>query len=384
MKSIIRLGSLLAAILLICGCLVYVPYDRSPYEPRYRPRSSELDISYFYDYLSPYGIWVYHPPYGYVWIPGGMSRGWRPYTYGRWIWTNYGWTWISSYEWGWIPFHYGRWGWSPELGWFWVPDTIWGPAWVIWRWGDFYLGWAPLPPRVPLVPGVGIISLPFELPGYYWIFIDGQYFMSPYLYRYVIPYERNITIINYTVIKTNIYVRNNVIINEGIDIDRIRRVTREEVVKYDIRDARRPGQAQFEREGVFLYKPNFIQKEGARPRSFLSSEEAREKIRQGEIPQAERRFRQLDEEKRLRETQNQERQILERTQEKDMSELRKKYEEDKNRAPDASKRKEIEKEQRQRTEELRKRHDEEKKELEQRQKQEEEQVQKKKKRKDVL
>lgn len=28
-----------------------------------------------------------------------------------------------------------------------MPDTEWGPAWVVWRMGDDYCGWAPLPPR---------------------------------------------------------------------------------------------------------------------------------------------------------------------------------------------------------------------------------------------
>jgi hypothetical protein len=32
------------------------------------------------------------------------------------------------------------------LGWVWVPGTRWAPAWVSWRSGDGYYGWAPLPP----------------------------------------------------------------------------------------------------------------------------------------------------------------------------------------------------------------------------------------------
>ena len=31
-------------------------------------------------------------------------------------------------------------------GWCWVPGYTWGPAWVSWRYGDGYCGWAPLPP----------------------------------------------------------------------------------------------------------------------------------------------------------------------------------------------------------------------------------------------
>ena len=31
-------------------------------------------------------------------------------------------------------------------GWVWVPGYTWAPAWVSWRYGDGYAGWAPLPP----------------------------------------------------------------------------------------------------------------------------------------------------------------------------------------------------------------------------------------------
>jgi hypothetical protein len=33
-----------------------------------------------------------------------------------------------------------------DLGWVWVPGREWGPAWVDWRRGTRYFGWAPLPP----------------------------------------------------------------------------------------------------------------------------------------------------------------------------------------------------------------------------------------------
>jgi len=61
--------------------------------------------------------------------------------------TEFGWTWVSDYSWGWAPFHYGRWIVIVGHGWCWVPGTIWGPAWVAWRAGDGFVGWAPLPPR---------------------------------------------------------------------------------------------------------------------------------------------------------------------------------------------------------------------------------------------
>lgn len=95
--------------------------------------------------LDSYGDWAYVPPYGNVWVPGGIDPYWRPYYNGRWIWlSSCGWTWLPYEPWGWATFHFGRWHWSLGLGWYWIPTTVWGPGWVSWYWGYDYLGWAPL------------------------------------------------------------------------------------------------------------------------------------------------------------------------------------------------------------------------------------------------
>jgi len=111
--------------------------------------------------LAPYGAWVDDPAYGRIWVPSAAQVGddFTPYaTNGDWLDTEYGWTWSSGWSWGWAPFHYGRWVGS-EHGWAWVPGTLWGPAWVSWRAGGGYVGWAPLPPRgVSLASPIGVHS----------------------------------------------------------------------------------------------------------------------------------------------------------------------------------------------------------------------------------
>ena len=95
--------------------------------------------------LSTYGNWVYLRPYGYVWVPYGLTPDWRPYYYGRWLWYPLcGWCWHPYEPWGWAAFHYGRWHWDVGLGWYWIPTRYWGPSWVHWYWGYDYYGWAPL------------------------------------------------------------------------------------------------------------------------------------------------------------------------------------------------------------------------------------------------
>ena len=108
--------------------------------------------------LAPYGGWDYDSSYGYVWSPSVsiVGGGFSPYaTGGHWALTEYGWTWVSDWNWGWAPFHYGRW--ITRAGrWSWVPGSMWGPAWVSWRSGGGYVGWSPLPPRgVRLAGGYG-------------------------------------------------------------------------------------------------------------------------------------------------------------------------------------------------------------------------------------
>jgi hypothetical protein len=100
--------------------------------------------------LGPHGTWIDDDVYGRIWQPSAEEVGddFSPYaTGGRWALTEYGWTWNSDWAWGWAPFHYGRWLALADRGWCWMPGTLWGPAWVSWRAGGGYVGWAPLPPR---------------------------------------------------------------------------------------------------------------------------------------------------------------------------------------------------------------------------------------------
>src|SRR6185436_2559614 len=69
----------------------------------------------YFNQLDAYGIWVDIPPYGVVWQPDPQMVGpdFYPYgTQGRWVHTQYGWTFDSNFPWGRITFHYGRWVWA--------------------------------------------------------------------------------------------------------------------------------------------------------------------------------------------------------------------------------------------------------------------------------
>jgi len=82
--------TVILSLIFITSCTIYLPYyDEFPPEERY-DYYGELDTGIFYDHLSPFGTWIYYSPYGYVWIPYSPAYGWRPYTRGHWVWTDYG------------------------------------------------------------------------------------------------------------------------------------------------------------------------------------------------------------------------------------------------------------------------------------------------------
>jgi hypothetical protein len=116
--------------------------------------------------LADYGDWVYSDRWGMVWLPD-VGRDFHPYyTAGRWVPTReYGYVWVSDYEWGDIPFHYGRWVNDPYDGWMWVPGYMWSPGWVVWRGNPRYMGWMPLPPDDDFLRGAESISFRFSFGG---------------------------------------------------------------------------------------------------------------------------------------------------------------------------------------------------------------------------
>ncbi len=94
-------------------------------------------------YGNRYGEWLWDDLYGYVWRPfidnGRYPWGWSPYFYGRWSSAGGQMFWVPQEPWGWIPYHLGIWQWDKKRGWFWLPGSMFAPAWVAW---DFYYGYA--------------------------------------------------------------------------------------------------------------------------------------------------------------------------------------------------------------------------------------------------
>lgn len=188
----------------------------------------------FYTKLEPYGAWRETADYGYVWQPNeaGRSRNWRPYTSGRWVYTDAGWTWHSEEPFGWATYHYGRWTRLRSVGWVWIPGNEWAPAWVSWRKGDDYVGWAPLPPEARFDHGRGIhngADNDYDIGPDQYCFVPTNDFGAERTERAIVPVERNIMIVNQTINVTNITYNNTTIINQGPNYEELRNRTRQPI-----------------------------------------------------------------------------------------------------------------------------------------------------------
>jgi hypothetical protein len=183
--------------------------------------------STFYTRLEPEGEWRQTSTYGYVWQPrvARESRDWRPYTNGRWVYTDAGWTWISEEPFGWATYHYGRWTRLRNIGWVWVPGNQWAPAWVSWRKSNDYVGWAPLPPEARFERGTGIHNWAdnyYDIGPEQYCFVPTNQLGDQRVERAVVPVDRNVTIINQTTNVTNITYNNKMVVNQGPNYEEMR------------------------------------------------------------------------------------------------------------------------------------------------------------------
>ena len=231
-------------------------------EPRFGHGGFEL----FYSSLSPYGTWIQIDGGINVWRPIHMRTGWLPYKYGRWIWTEDGWYWNSDEPFGYIVFHYGRWYYDDYYGWIWIPDDVWAPAWVEWRYDNDYIGWAPLPPYASFSVGFGIrFTTGYVTPYRYYHFVKYRYLCDRYVYKYYEPERYKYRIYSGTKFRTNYGYSDGRVINRGVDVDYIRKRSGGRIVERNIdrvdnaRDFKDRGDRNSGRVRAYIINPNKVQ-----------------------------------------------------------------------------------------------------------------------------
>jgi hypothetical protein len=248
----------IAALLLLAGPALLGP------APAVAGRADLVDVSIFYEDLNEGGDWFEHPRHGYVWSPD-VDRSWRPYSRGRWIYTSeYGWFWDSDEPFGWAVYHYGRWGFDEADGWYWLPGRRWGPAWVAWRYGDEYAGWAPLPPGAVWSAELGIVyNTDFHVSVRYdpfWIFVRPRYITYYNPYRFARPRNRYRSIFRHTRPAAGLVYVDGRIFFRGIGPRQYRRIARRSLPRtrvnfyYDSRPYKR--RASSKRGSVRVFRPS--------------------------------------------------------------------------------------------------------------------------------
>jgi hypothetical protein len=223
------------------------------------PPRPDGKVAMFYDALAPYGNWFWHDRYGWVWSPRDVAYGWRPYTDGHWLYSDLGWTWYSDLAWGWAPFHYGRWSYETTIGWFWVPDTEWAPAWVAWQEGDPWAGWAPLPPLVDWQVATAWDSV---ISPFCWSFVEIEFLPAHHLHRHIVPAARNVTLIRETRNVTRfVFNGQRQIVSSGIDPVRVERATGHALPRLRVENVTtvdaRPG-LTIDRDRLLVVRPDLI------------------------------------------------------------------------------------------------------------------------------
>lgn len=232
MKSRIHFLAPLALALVVFG------FHCTPSKSQAAVRASIYVDNLYYDELDPYGDWNYVADYGWCWSPGYVSAGWRPYTVGYWAYSDWGWVWVSEDPWGDWPYHYGRWAFDASYGWVWCPGDVWAPAWVSWRYGSGWVGWAPLPPDVDWSFGIGIryssSSLDRRIVSGGWCFVPVNDFANRRIRGRVLPVARNVTLIQETRNVTRYVDVNSRPVERGLSVDLIERAAGKRIPRYDI------------------------------------------------------------------------------------------------------------------------------------------------------
>ena len=232
-----------------------------------QPGGDQADVSQFYDQMSPYGQWVQNPQYGWVWIPSGVAAGWQPYVDGHWVYTDAGWAWVSDEPWGWAAYHYGRWYDDSTYGWAWVPGVQWAPAWVAWRSGGGYIGWAPLPPVIGWRAGIGLqvggVNLDVAIAPAAYCFVSEREILAPQVREVLVPRGRNFTIIRATANITSYTVVNNRVVNRGVPVDHVEQVLGRRITPVRIAAATSPREAREAGGAVAFYRPTIQPRRGS-------------------------------------------------------------------------------------------------------------------------
>jgi hypothetical protein len=225
-----------------------------------RTDAGGVSFGIFYSSLSPHGEWISVDHDVYAWRPGRVAAGWRPYVHGYWAWSDYGWYWVSDEPWAWAAYHYGRWYYDDYYGWVWIPGYEWAPAWVEWRYGGDYLGWAPLGPYAVFSARFGIYyTRHWVTPVHWWSFVDCDAMHHRDVHRYIYRSDETARLIGRTRGAGSVRYENGRVVSRGPEKDYVERRTGSRLDPAQVVDSDDPGRQRVVRSDgtsrIEVYRP---------------------------------------------------------------------------------------------------------------------------------
>jgi hypothetical protein len=226
-----------------------------------------MTFGVFYSSLAPHGEWIPVAGAVFAWRPVRVDGAWRPYWNGQWVSTDDGWYWDSDEPWAWATYHYGRWYYDDYYGWLWLPGYDWSPAWVEWRYGGDYVGWAPLGPYGVFDVRFGVYyTRPWLIPYHYWSFVDCGFMTSPGVHQYVYRTENNTRFIGRTRTAGSVRYDGGHIVTRGPDVSYVERRGNVRIHKAEVVDANSAADARALRNGernrIGVYRPRIEERPG--------------------------------------------------------------------------------------------------------------------------
>ena len=250
MKRIMILSAILFGGLTISGFLNRPLAAEPPTNARF---------GFFYSSLSPYGEWIEVNGGTHIWRPFNIPREWRPYSLGRWEWTDEGWYWFSNEHFGWIVYHYGRWYYDDFYGWVWMPDDVWAPSWVEWRSNDDCIGWAPLTPYAIFDFSSGLhYSRHWRAPEHYWSFVRYERFTRNFQHADFMNRSDVHRVFGSTHTAANFGIEHGRIVNHGFAPDEISQHGNIRFEQRMISERQAPGEhyARLQESRIEVYRPS--------------------------------------------------------------------------------------------------------------------------------
>lgn len=266
----------------------------------------------FYDVLSPMGEWIQitredidedlsdgegegryfayyydEDDFLYIWKPQ-VSVDWKPYSNGKWEYTDHGWLWISNDKWGNSTYNYGRWWNSPKYGWVWLPGYTWAPAWVRWKVSgdDKYIGWVPLTPKAKWKSESGISEKNYNYTNKDadWVFVETGNFAGEINSAAIKSVNENSALVKNSVNITDIRTEDDKIITNGPDVNRVEEKSGKKFGRKKLRFSKENKSALIGDNDITVPKETFDRSNGhkfqkGKPGKFTKSERVKKIIR---------------------------------------------------------------------------------------------------------